>query len=133
MNKAILVGRLGADPDIRYTQDGSPVANFNLATNESYRDQHGNKQENTEWHRIVAFNKQAKFCSDYLSKGRLCLVEGKIQTRKWKDREGMERYTTEIMAHRLQPLDRKQGQESDAGANQQDQTRQTAMLDKCPF
>ncbi len=134
MNKAILVGRLGGDPDIRHSADGTPVANFSLATNKSYRDQQGNKQEQTEWHRIAAFNKQAAFCRDYLSKGRLCLIEGEIRTRKWKDREGSDRYTTEIIAYRLQPLDSRTGSEQKPGtASQQPAKQNDDLMDECPF
>ena len=114
MNKAILIGRLGADPETRYTQAGSPVANMSLATNETYLDRDGQRQENTEWHRVVSFNKQAEFCSNYLTKGRLLLVEGRIQTRKWQDQQGENRYTTEIVAHRVQALDSKRDQQQQA-------------------
>lgn len=100
-NKVLLVGRLGKDPDLRYTQGGTPVANFPLATDESYNDREGVRQEKTEWHKIVVWNKQAETVSNYMSKGKLVLVEGSLQTRKWQDQQGQDRYTTEIKAQRV--------------------------------
>jgi single-strand DNA-binding protein len=108
LNKVLLIGRLGQDPKLSYTASGTPVANFSLATDESYTDREGKKVEQTEWHRIVVWNKQAEFCANYLSKGRLVLAEGKLQTRKWEDQQGQPRYTTEIVAQRIQFLDSKQ-------------------------
>lgn len=105
MNKVILVGRLGQDPKLAYAPSGVAVANFNIATDESYTDRDGNKVDKAEWHRIVVFAKQAEMCANYLSKGRLVLVEGSLQTRKWQDQEGNDRYTTEIKAQRVQFLD----------------------------
>lgn len=107
MNKAIIIGRLGQDPSANKTQSGTTVVNFSVATNESYIDKGGNKVERTEWHRVVTFGRQADFCAEYLSKGRLVLVEGKIQTRKWQDQNGNDRYTSEILAARVQALDPK--------------------------
>lgn len=108
LNKVFLVGRLGQDPKLSYTTSGRPVANFNLATDESFTDkQSGQKNERTEWHKIVVWDRQAEFCSNYLSKGRLILIEGRLQTRKWQDKEGADRYTTEIVAQRVQFLDSK--------------------------
>lgn len=109
MNKVILVGRLGQDPKLSYTQAGQAVANFSLATDEGYRDRNsGQKVERTEWHRIVAWRQTAEFCGNYLSKGRLVLVEGKLQTRKWQDQNGQDKYTTEIVANNVQGLDSRQ-------------------------
>ncbi|MFW6357446.1 MAG: single-stranded DNA-binding protein, partial [bacterium] len=107
MNKVILAGRLGQDPKLAYTASGSPVANFTMATDESYM-KDGQKVEQTEWHRIVVWGKQAELCSNYLSKGSLVLVEGKLQTRKWEDQQGQPRYTTEIVAQRVQFMDSRQ-------------------------
>lgn len=107
MNKAILLGRLGQDPKTANTQTSTIIVNFSLATDESFTGQDGNKVERTEWHRVVAFGKQAEFCANYLSKGRLVLVEGSIQSRKWQDHEGRDRYTTEVKAQRIQALDPK--------------------------
>lgn len=99
--KVIIVGRLGRDPELRYTQSGTPVCTMNVATDESFTDQQGNKQERTEWHRVVVWGKQGENASQYLSKGRMCLVEGSLQTRKWQDQNGVDKYTTEIKAMRV--------------------------------
>ncbi|WP_319466266.1 single-stranded DNA-binding protein [uncultured Pseudodesulfovibrio sp.] len=107
MNKVILIGRLGQDPKLSYTSSGQAVANFSLATDEGYRDkQTGQKVERTEWHRVVAWRQAAEFVGNYLSKGRLVMVEGKLQTRKWQGQDGQDRYTTEIVADRVDGLDR---------------------------
>ncbi|MBT8491370.1 MAG: single-stranded DNA-binding protein [Deltaproteobacteria bacterium] len=111
VNKVILIGRLGADPEVRYTQDGSMVTNFRLATNEQWTDRSGEKMQKTEWHRVVTFGKLAEICGNYLSKGRLVYTEGRIQTRAWDDRDGNKRYTTEIIATNMQILEPK-GQEA---------------------
>ena len=105
VNKVILVGRLGADPEIRYTQQGVGVTNFNIATSENWVDKAGQKQERTEWHRIVVWGKMAETCSQYLSKGRQVFVEGRLQTRQWEDKDGGKRYTTEVVAGTVQFLD----------------------------
>jgi single-strand DNA-binding protein len=112
VNKVILIGRLGADPEVRYTQDGAMVTNFRLATNEQWTDRSGEKMQRTEWHRIVTFGKLAEICGNYLSKGRLVYTEGRIQTRSWDDRDGNKRYTTEIIATNMQILEPK-GQEAE--------------------
>lgn len=111
LNKVMLIGRLGVDPELRYTQSGQPVANFRMATDESYRGQDGNMVERTEWHRIVVWGRQAEPVANYLHKGSLCYVEGTLQTQKWQAQDGTDRYTTEIKAMRVQFLDPK-------GANQ---------------
>lgn len=98
MNKAILVGNLGSDPELRYTQGGEPVANFSLATNKKWKSKSGESQEHTEWHKIVVWGKTAENCEKFLKKGSKVLVEGEIQTREWEDKEGGKRYTTEIKA-----------------------------------
>jgi len=104
VNKVILVGRLGNDPEVRYTQDGSAVASFSLATSDEWKDKEtGDKKERTEWHRIVAWRKLGEICGEYLSKGRQVYVEGKLQTRSW-EKEGVTRYTTEIIASDVQFL-----------------------------
>ncbi len=116
LNKVILIGRLGADPEIRYLPDGTMVTNFNLATDESFKNKAGEKVQKTEWHKIITFRKLAEICGQYLTKGKLVYVEGKIQTRSWEDKEGVKRYTTEIIASNMQMLDSKgQGKEQDAG------------------
>jgi single-strand DNA-binding protein len=104
VNKVILVGRLGRDPELRYTQGGQPVANFTLATNERWTSKDGDRQERTEWHRIVAWGKLAELCNEYLSKGRQVYIEGRLQTREWEDKEGHKRQTTEINANTVQFL-----------------------------
>ena len=112
LNKALLIGHLGKDPEIRYTADGSPVANFSLATNEFWVDKNGTRQERTEWHNIVAWTKLAELAKRYLTKGRQVYVEGRIRTREWDDREGNKRRTTEIVASTLVLLgSRAEGQE----------------------
>ncbi|MBQ9405844.1 MAG: single-stranded DNA-binding protein [Desulfovibrio sp.] len=107
LNKVMLIGRLGRDPELRYTQNGTPVASLNVATDESYTDRDGNKVERTEWHRVSVFQRQAENCANYLAKGSLVYVEGSLQTRKWQDQQGQDRYTTEIKAQRVQFLERK--------------------------
>ncbi len=105
LNKAMIIGRLGNDPEVRYAQSGTAMGNFNLATNESWMDKSGQRQEKTEWHRIVVFGKQAENCAKYLKKGRQAYVEGRLQTREWEDRDGNKRTTTEIVAQTVQFLD----------------------------
>ena len=104
VNKVILIGNLGRDPELRYTQSGQGVTNFTLATNERWRDKDGNNQERTEWHRVVVWGKQAENCAQYLQKGRSAYVEGRLQTRDWEDREGNKRQTTEVTALTVQFL-----------------------------
>ena len=101
VNKVILVGRLGQDPEVRFTQGGTAVANLSIATDETWKDQSGERQQRTEWHRVVAWSKLADICGQYLSKGRLVYIEGRLQTRSWEDREGNKRYTTEIRADNM--------------------------------
>lgn len=101
VNKVILIGRLGADPEVRYTADGTAVAKFNLATSETWKDKDGSKQEKTEWHRVVAFKKLGEICGEYLSKGKLVYVEGRLQTRSWDDKEGIKKYMTEVIINNM--------------------------------
>jgi single-strand DNA-binding protein len=103
-NLAILIGNLGADPETRHTQSGTPVTTFNVATTERWKDQSGKQQEATEWLRIVAWRKLAEICGEYLQKGTKVYVEGKITTRKWQDQDGNDRYTTEIVAREMKIL-----------------------------
>jgi len=102
VNKVILLGRLGQDPELKYTPGGSAVCNFSLATTEAWTDKQGQKQEKTEWHRIVVWGKLAELCNQYLAKGRQAFLEGRLQTRSWDDKEGNKRYTTEILASTVQ-------------------------------
>jgi single-strand DNA-binding protein len=96
------MGRLGQDIDMRYQPSGAAIANFSMATSENFKDKDGNKQERTEWHRIVLFGRAAEVAGEYLRKGSMAYIEGRLQTRKWTDKEGQERYTTEIVGDRLQ-------------------------------
>ncbi len=105
INKVIIIGNLGKDPELRHTPQGQAVANFPVATSESWNDKQGQKQERTEWHRVVVWGKLAELCGKYLSKGRKAYVEGRLQTRAWDDKDGQKRYTTEIIANTVQFLD----------------------------
>ena len=109
VNKVILIGNLGRDPEVKYTQGGTAVANLNIATNEVWTDKAGQKQERTEWHRVVVWGKQAQVLAEHLGKGKQVYVEGSLQTRSWDDREGNKRYTTEIRAVRVLMLGRAEG------------------------
>lgn len=116
INKVILIGNLGQDPDARFSAQGSTITNLNLATDESYKDkQTGQMVPKTEWHRVVLFNRLAEIAKDYLRKGSKVYIEGRLQTRKWQDQQGQDRYTTEIVANELQMLDSK-GAGMDQGA-----------------
>ncbi|MFQ5902013.1 MAG: single-stranded DNA-binding protein [Thermodesulfobacteriota bacterium] len=104
VNKVIFVGNLAADPEVRYTPDGAAVANFRIATTEKWTSKDGEKQEKTEWHKIVAFRRLGEICGEYLRKGRQVYIEGKLQTRSWEDRDGNKRWTTEVVANTMQML-----------------------------
>jgi len=113
INKVILIGNLGSDPEVRYTPSGVAVAQFNIATSEEWKDKDsGEKRERTEWHRIVAWRRLGEICGEYLSKGQQVYVEGRIQTNTWEDKEGNKRYTTEIIANTVQFLGRRESSES---------------------
>lgn len=115
VNKAIIIGNLGADPEIRYMPSGEPVANFSVATSETWKDkQTGEKKERTEWHKVSFFGKVAEICGEYLRKGSKVYVEGSLQTRKWQDKSGVDRYTTEIKGRDMRMLGGKQDGESSA-------------------
>ena len=117
VNKVIVVGRLGSDPDTRYMPSGSAVTNVSVATSESWKDKEtGEKQEKTEWHRVVFFNRLAEIASEYLKKGSQIYVEGRLQTRKWEDKEGNEKWTTEIVANQMQML----GERMSSGSSSND-------------
>ena len=123
LNKVMIIDRLGRDPELRYSQSGSPVCTLNIATDESYTDRDGNRVDRAEWHRVVVFQKAAENCSQYLTKGSLVFVEGSLQTRKWQDQQGQDRFATEIKAQRVQFLDRKadgqSSQQQEGGRRQQ--------------
>lgn len=105
LNKAMLIGRLGQDPEVRYTQSNTAVATLSIATSERYKDSNGELQEKTEWHRVVAWGRLAEICQQYLKKGSQVYIEGPIQTRQWEDKDGQKRYTTEIKALQMTMLD----------------------------
>ncbi len=107
LNKVLLIGHLGRDPEIRYTPSGLAITTFSLATTEAYTNKDGNRETKTEWHRLVAFGRLAEICSEYLNKGSMVYVEGKLQTREWEDRDGNKRRTTEIVVSNMQMLDKK--------------------------
>lgn len=115
VNKVILVGNLGADPEVRFTPSGQAVANFRIATSESWTDKSGQKQERTEWHRIVVWGKLGELCGEYLAKGRQCFVEGRLQTREWTDKENKKNYTTEVVATNVVFLGGRDGAGAGAG------------------
>ncbi|MBT5217273.1 MAG: single-stranded DNA-binding protein [Gammaproteobacteria bacterium] len=124
VNKVIVVGRLGSDPDTRYMPSGSAVTNVSVATSESWKDKEsGEKQEKTEWHRVVFFNRLAEIASEYLKKGSQIYVEGRLQTRKWEDKEGKERWTTEIVANQMQMLGERMS--SGSSSNNQSSSKNT--------
>ncbi|MDX9746000.1 MAG: single-stranded DNA-binding protein [Syntrophales bacterium] len=119
VNKVILIGRLGADPEVRYTPDGTMVVNFRMATDESFKNRQGEKVTRTEWHRIVVFGRLAEICGNYLSKGRLVFIEGRLQTSTWDDKDGNKRWTTEIIAANMQMLESKgQGRGQDVAMDE---------------
>jgi single-strand DNA-binding protein len=118
VNKVILVGRLGRDPETRYTSGGQAVANFSIATDESYKDRNGERQKRTEWHKIVVWGKQAEIAQQYLKKGSLLFIEGRIQSREWQDKEGQKRTSFEIVANNFRMLGgRADGMAAGAGAS----------------
>lgn len=116
VNKVILIGNLGADPEVRFTPSGQAVANFRIATSESWTDKQGQKQERTEWHRIVVWGKLGELCGEYLKKGRQCYVEGRLQTREWTDKENKKNYTTEVVATQVTFLGGRDGAGAGNGA-----------------
>jgi single-strand DNA-binding protein len=109
VNKVILIGNLGRDPETRYMPDGAAITNISIATTETWKDKAGEKQEKTEWHRVAFFGKLAEIAGEYLKKGSQVYVEGRLQTRKWQDKDGNDKYTTEIVADRMQMLGSRQG------------------------
>lgn len=109
LNKALVAGYLGKDPELRYLGNGEAVANLSVATSESWKDKHGEKQEKTEWHRVTLYRKTAEVAGEYLKKGSQVLIEGRLETRKWTDKSGVERYTTGIICDKLVMMDRKGG------------------------
>lgn len=123
VNKVILVGNLGRDPEVRYMPNGEAVCNFSIATTDNWKDKNGQKQERTEWHNIVMYRKLAEIAGEYLKKGRPVYVEGRLQTRKWQTKEGQDRYTTEIIADQMQMLGGRDGGSSNASYDDMNQDR----------
>lgn len=130
MNKAMIIGNLGNDPEVRYTQDGVPVATFSVATTERGKDSEGNRQERTEWHRVVAWRGLAEVCGEHLHKGSKVYIEGKTQTRKWEDQNNITRYTTELIARELEMLG---GGNSGNGEGSQPSQEEPPIPDDVPF
>jgi single-strand DNA-binding protein len=134
VNKAIIVGTLGQDPEVRYTASGSAVANISVATNENWKDRNtGEMQERTEWHRIVLFGKLAEIAQQYLKKGSQAYFEGRIQTRKWQDQSGNDRYSTEIVANEMQMLGGRGGGGAPMESGGQSQSQQTPARETAPI
>jgi len=131
LNKVILIGNLGKDPEVRYSQAGAAIASFNVATTETWKKQDGTKEEQTEWHRIVAFGRLAEICGEYLSKGSKVYIEGRLQTRKWENKEGVTQYTTEIVVREMKMLSPRQaGQDS---GQQQEEYHNQGTGEDVPF
>ena len=122
LNKAMIIGRLGVDPEIRYTQNNTAVANLSVATSDRYKDSNGEWQERTEWHRIVAWGRLAEICQEFLKKGSQVFIEGPIQTRSWEDKDGQKQYMTEIKALTLQMLDSRAGSGQGEGSGSTEQS-----------
>ena len=133
VNKVILVGTLGNDPEVKYMPNGGAVTNLSIATNEAWTDKNtGQKQERTEWHRIVAFRRLAEIMGEYLRKGSQVYIEGKLQTRKWQDQSGQDRYTTEIVANEMQMLGGRSGGTGDFSGANNNQHQQPAASSQAP-
>lgn len=135
VNKVILIGRLGKDPELKYTPGGQAVANFSIATDEGYKDKNtGQKVDKTEWHNIVAWRQSAEFCGKYLVKGNMVYIEGRLQTRKWQAQDGTDRYSTEVVADRVQSLSPKNEQQTAQPQRQQfDGGAPGGGIDPLPF
>jgi single-strand DNA-binding protein len=134
VNKAILIGRLGKDPEVKYLPDGTMVTTFRIATDEQWKDKNGEKVQRTEWHQIVTYRKLAEICGNYLVKGKLVFIEGRIQTRNWEDKEGVKRYTTEIIANDMKMLDSKgQARPGDAMPDASSAPNSETPMDDVPF
>jgi len=131
INKVILIGNLGKDPEVNYTQSGDAVVNFSIATTERWKGQDGQQNKKTEWHNIVVWKRLAEICAEFLQKGSKVYIEGKLQTRKWEDKDGNDRYTTEIIAREMQMLTPKGQGENTRGADAQEPP--PTMGDDVPF
>ena len=133
VNKVILLGNVGKEPDTRYLPNGDAVTNISIATTESWKDKNGDKKDQTEWHRVVFFKKLAEIAGEYIKKGNPVYVEGKIQTKKWQDKEGVDRYTTEIVADKLQLLGGRQSETPDVPVARKSGKSVASMDDDIPF
>lgn len=133
VNKVIVLGNLGKDPEVRHLPNGDAVCNFSLATTESWKDKDGNKQDKTEWHNVVIFRKLAEIAGEYLKKGRPVYIEGRLQTRKWQDKEGKDRYTTEIVADQMQMLGSRDEAKEVTKTSEAPKTNFDDMADDIPF
>jgi len=133
INKVILVGHLGRDPEVRYTASGDAVADVSLATTEYYKDKNGEKNEKTEWHNLVMWRAQAEFAKEWLKKGQLLYVEGRLQTRSWEDKEGQKRYKTEIQVDQVTLLGGFAGKGKPAGESKQDTKPESPSDEDIPF
>ena len=134
VNRAIIVGNLGRDPEMRYLPSGQAVANLAIATTEIYKDKQGQKQEHTEWHRVSFFDKNAEVCGQYLKKGSQVYIEGSIRTRKYTDKDGVEKYATEIRGERMQMLGGKpEGSQKSQNNRETEQSSDTGVDDDIPF
>lgn len=133
VNKVIVMGRLGKDPELKATPSGASVCNFSVATSEAWKDKQGVKQEKTEWHNIVTWNKTAENCNKFLSKGSQVYIEGKIETRKWQDKEGKDRYMTEIKAMTVQFIGSKSSDQAPTNTPSNDFKQDTFDTDSIPF
>lgn len=132
VNKVIVLGNLGRDPEVKYTAGGDAVCNLSIATSEQWKDKNGEKQERTEWHRIVLFGRQAEIAGEYLKKGRSVYIEGRLQTRKYTDKDGVEKYSTEIVADRMQLIGGRDDAEERKPAAQKQQAG-GSFSDDIPF
>lgn len=135
INKVILIGNLGADPEVRYSQNGTAVANFRIATTETWKKQDGSKEEQTEWHKIVAFARLGEICGEYLAKGSKVYIEGRLQTRKWEDKDGNTRYITEVVAREMKMLSARGASDGSGGGshNEEPPFPEPPMGDDVPF
>ncbi len=131
VNKVILIGNLGRDPEVRYATSGNAVCNFTMATSRTYKDKQGERKDETEWHRVVAFGRTAEVCGEYLKKGSMVYIEGRIKTNKWQDKEtGADRYSTDIITENMKMLGKRGG---DAGGAQRDSSSQTSSGSNDPY
>lgn len=128
LNKVMLIGNLGKDPEVRYTTSGQAVASFSIATSEKFKNRNGEMEERTEWHNVVLWGRQAEIAGEYLAKGRTVFIEGRLQTRKWQDKDGRDRYTTEIVGDRMQML----GGKGEGGAGRQGGGRSGGEYNSAP-